>query len=121
MLRGPYSIVAVMPSGDVVATGTLQPDGIHGERCIEVGLLVEDRWQRLGIGTELVTHLAGIAQVTGYHELITYPATAVHAAQRLMIDIGRSRMVPGSETHLHTYLPDSASLGLGSVRQRLAG
>jgi hypothetical protein len=30
-------------------------------------------------------------------------------------------MVPGPEVHLHTYLPEAASLGLGSVRERLAG
>jgi hypothetical protein len=29
--------------------------------------------------------------------------------------------VPDVDVHLHTYLPESAALGLGSVRQRLAG
>jgi hypothetical protein len=68
-----------------------------------------------------MAHLAGIAHVAGYHELIAYPATATQAAQRLMIEVGRTRMVPGPEVHLHTYLPEAASLGLGSVRERLAG
>jgi GNAT superfamily N-acetyltransferase len=120
-LRRPYSIVAALPTGEVVARGSLEPDGVHGEYCIQVGLLVEDRWQRLGIGSELMCHLAGVAQVAGYHELIAYPATAVHAAQRLMIEVGRTRMVPDAEAHLHTYLSESSGLGLGSVRQRLAG
>ncbi len=120
-LRRPHSIIAVTSAGDVVATGTLEHDRIHNQYCVEVGLLVEDRWQRLGIGTELMSHLAGVAQVAGYHELIAYPATALPAVQRLMVEVGRTRMVPDVDAHLHTYLSESSSLGLGSVRQRLAG
>jgi L-amino acid N-acyltransferase YncA len=83
--------------------------------------LVEDDWQGLGIGREIMTHLAGAAIVCGYHELIAYPATSVIAAQRLMIDVGHTRvvMVPDA-MHLHTYVPESAALGLGAVRERLA-
>jgi GNAT superfamily N-acetyltransferase len=120
-LRRPYSVVVTTARGDVVATGLLDRDTMHSHLCAQVDLLVEDQWQRLGIGAELVSHLAGVAQVAGYHELIAYPATAVPAAQRLMVDVGRTRMVPDVNTHLHTYLPESATLGLGSVRQRLAG
>jgi GNAT superfamily N-acetyltransferase len=120
-LRKPYSIVAATAEGEVVATGSLDRDQVHNHFCVEVGLLVEDRWQRLGIGSELMTHLAGVAQVAGFHELIAYPATATAAVHRLMVEVGRTRMVPDADTHLHTYLPESATLGLGSVRQRLAG
>lgn len=120
-LRARDSIVVAKADGAIVATAELRRDSRHNHLCAEVGVLVQDSWQRLGIGTELMTHLAGVAQVAGYHELIAYPATAVHAAQRLMVDVGRTRMVPGSDAHLHTYLPESATLGLGSVRERLAG
>lgn len=120
-LRQTYSVVAVTECGDVVAAGCLGHDGIHDKYCVEVGLLVEDAWQRMGIGTELICHLAGAAQVAGYHELIAYPATALPSAQRLMIEVGRTRMVPDADVHLHTYLSESSSLGLGSVRGRLAG
>ena len=120
-LRRPYGVVAVAASGDVVAFGGLEPDPLHDAHCVAVGLLVEDAWQRRGIGGELMTHLAAVAQVAGYRELIGYPATAVAAAQRLMIDVGRTRMVPDADAHLHTYLPESAPLGLGAVRRRLAG
>ena len=120
-LRNQFSVVVALADGSVVAVGALTPDRSHNHLSAEVGLLVQDSWQRLGIGTELITHLAGVAQVAGYHEIIAYPATAVHPAQRLMVEIGRTRMVPDVDLHLHTYLPDSATLGLGSVRQRLAG
>jgi GNAT superfamily N-acetyltransferase len=121
ILREPYSVVAAGADGSVVAHGVLRRDRAHTHFCAEISLLVVDRWQRLGIGTELTTHLAGVAHVAGYHELIAYPATAVTAAQRLMMDVGRSRMVPDGDAHLHTHLSESATLGLGSVRQRLAG
>lgn len=120
-LRRPHSIVAATAAGEIVATGMLEHDGMHGPFCVEVALLVEDGWQRLGIGSELMSHLAGVAVAGGYQELIAYPATAVYAVQRLMIEVGRTRMVPDVDQHLHTYLPETATLGLGSVRQRLAG
>jgi GNAT superfamily N-acetyltransferase len=119
-LRLPYSVVAVTVDGAVIASATLEPDQAHNNFCVQLGLLVEDGWQRLGIGSELASHLAGAAQLAGYHELIAYPATAMAAAQRVMIELGRTRFVPDTDAHLHTYLSDSATLGLGSVRQRLA-
>lgn len=120
-LRRPYSVVVATGHGDVIATGMVDHDATHDERCAEVSLLIEDQWQRLGIGTELMSHLAGVAQVAGFHQLIAYPATAISPVQRLMVGIGRTRMVPDTDAHLHTHLPESAALGLGSVRQRLAG
>jgi len=121
MLRDRFSVVVTTTEGRVLAFGTLRRDPLHGSHSGELGLIVEDRWQRHGIGAELAAHIAGVAQAAGFHELIAYPATAVPAAQRLMVEIGRTRMVPGADAHLHTHLPESAALGLGSVRQRLAG
>jgi GNAT superfamily N-acetyltransferase len=120
-LRRPYCVVVVTSSGEVVAHGALEPDPAHDEHCADVGLLVEDARQRRGIGTEVLTHLAGVARSAGCRELIGYPATAVAPAQRLMLEVGRTRMVTGADAHLHTQLSESASLGLGAVRQRLAG
>src|SRR5438067_510358 len=57
-LRRPNGIVAITADGEVVATGTLGRDSAHNRSCAQVGLLVEDRWQGLGIGAELVGHLA---------------------------------------------------------------
>ena len=120
-LRNRYSFVAVTVDNAVVATASVRRDPLHGHLCAEAAVLVEDEWQHRGIGSELVPHIAGVAQVAGFNELIAYPATAVPVAQRLMIEIGRTRMVPDADAHLHTYLREAATLGLGSVRQRLAG
>lgn len=121
MLRGETSVVVVAPDNEIIASAVLQPDGAHVGACVELGLLVEDDWQQRGIGSELITHLAGVAHAAGYLELITYPATAMDVAQQLMVGVGRTRLVPDVEAHLHTFLPESAGLGLGAVRQRLAG
>src|SRR4051812_43168714 len=102
VLPQPDSVVAVTPGGGGVASATLARDPSHSHFCAEMGLLVEDRWQRLGIGGELMSHMAGLAHAAGYHELIVYPATAMAVAQRLMIDVGRTRVVPDVELHLHT-------------------
>jgi N-acetylglutamate synthase-like GNAT family acetyltransferase len=120
-LRSPYTFVAATSDGRVVATASLRSDLRHDVGAAEVGLLVEDGWQRNYLGTELLLHLAGVAKAAGFVELVSYPATAVAVAKRLMIEVGRSRFVPGADAHLHTALQDSATLGLGSVRQRLAG
>lgn len=120
-LRGPYSVVVALADGSIIAHGSLARDRAHGALCAAFGLLVQDCWQRRGIGSELTTHLAGVGFAAGFQELIAYPATAVAAAQRLMVEVGRTRMVPDADVHLHTYLSGAASLGLGSVRQRLAG
>lgn len=120
-LRDPYTFVVTTSDGRVVATASLRSDPRHEPGAAEVGLLVEDAWQRNYLGTELLLHLAGVAKAAGFVELVSYPATAVAVAKRLMVEVGRSRFVPGSQAHVHTALPDSATLGLGSVRRRLAG
>jgi hypothetical protein len=120
-LREPLSFVAATYGGTVVATAVASPDPRHGRDAAEIGLLVEDAWQGWHLGRELMSHLAGSTLVCGYHELIAYPATSLVMAQRLMIDIGSTRIVIDENgAHLHTYLSESAALGLGPVRERLA-
>ncbi len=121
-LRAPLSFVAMTREGEIVATAVASTDAIHGEESAEVGILVEDAWQGLGLARELMTHLAGGARVAGYTQMIAYPGTTPLAAQRLMIDVGRTRLVPdAADIHLHTILPEGAALGLGPVRERLVG
>ena len=97
-------------------------DPAHGRESAEVGLLVADAWQGQGIGRMVLAHIAGSALVAGYSELIAHPATSVGAVQRLLVDVGHTRVDPHpARAHLHTFLPESAGLGLGPIQERLAG
>lgn len=114
------TVVATTPRADVVAVASLAADANHGAASAELGLLVEDEWQRLGIGSELLAHVAGAAHAAGFRELIAYPAIASRRVHHMLLQVGHTRRVPDARPHLHTYLPDDAILGLGAVRQRLA-
>jgi L-amino acid N-acyltransferase YncA len=120
-LREPLSFVAATYGRTIVGIAVASADPRHGRSAAEVGLLVEDAWQGWHLGRELMSHLAGASLVAGYAELIAYLATATEIAQRLMVDVGHTRVVadPGG-AHLHTYLSDAVVLGLGPVRERLA-
>jgi hypothetical protein len=75
-----------------------------------------------GIGRTVLAHIAGSALLAGYSELIGYPATSVGAVQRLLVEVGRTRVVQlPARAHLHRFLPEPAGLGLGSIQERLAG
>lgn len=121
MLRRTLAFVACTSRGDIVAMAVAAPDPTHDTGSAEVGLLVQDDWQRRGVGRELLTHLSGGAYVCGYTQLISYTAVSTAPAHRLLTVIGRTYSVPDPQVpHLHTYLTESASLGLGAVREHMA-
>lgn len=121
-LREPLAFVAVGALGAVVALAFAARDPGHSTLSAAAMILVEDEWQGQGLGSELVSHLAGAALVSGYAELIGYPGPAVPEAHRLMSGVGRTRVVSEEGiVHLHTSLPEGAGLGIGAVRERLAG
>jgi GNAT superfamily N-acetyltransferase len=121
MLLSPLSFVAVVPEGRIIAIATAVSDEVHGWSAAKVGVLVEDEWQGQGIGTELISQVAGGALVCGYSELISYPAEGVFFVQRMLREIAPTHLVGGhGQPHLHTTLPESAALGLGAVRERMA-
>jgi GNAT superfamily N-acetyltransferase len=120
-LRRPLSFVAATPRGAILAFAVAGTDTNHGRESAEIGLLVEDEWQGIGIGREMLVHLAGAAAVSGYSELVAYTATSVVPMQRLFLEVGHPRVVTDPEhSHLHLVLPESAALGIGAVRERLA-
>ncbi|MDP9118400.1 MAG: GNAT family N-acetyltransferase, partial [Actinomycetota bacterium] len=120
-LRRTLGFVACTARGEVIALAVATADATHGVTTAEVGVLVEDEWQRRGVGRELITHLAGASFVCGYSELITYTGPSVLPAQRLLTDVGRTYAVlTDPSPHLHTYLTESTTLGLGAIREHLA-
>jgi hypothetical protein len=122
MLRLPLSYVAIGSTGGVVALAVAARDPLHSPLSAEIGVVVEDSRHGLGLGSELVSHLGGVALVTGYAELIAYPGTTVSRSERLLANIGRTRLVvEDGDLHLHTSLPEGAGLGIGAVREKLAG
>ncbi|SDG93817.1 Acetyltransferase (GNAT) family protein [Lentzea fradiae] len=68
----------VVALGQLIQTGT--PD------CAEISLLVEDAWQRRGVGTALLGALASDARAAGYTELVAWclpsESALIHTAAR---------------------------------------
>lgn len=80
-------LAACEPAGDVVALTSLIRT--PGSGTAELGVLVEDAWQRRGIGRRLVAHLITAAPARG----ITTLTASVLAANAQVADL--LRQVPG--------------------------
>ena len=115
-VREPLSFVAVTEDGRVVALASICADKTHSYGSAVAALLVEDGWQRLGIGRRLLRHTAAAAVLTGYRQLISYPGTTAGVVQRMVARVGTTRLVQDPQRHLHTNLPDSARRGLGTLQ-----
>ncbi len=121
-LRAPMTFVVATRRGAIVALGTAAPDAYHAPETAEIAVIVEDGWQRAGLGREMTSHLAGVAAVSGFNQLVAYAGTTIDTSKHLLSEVGTTRVIADTDlTHLHTHLPESAALGLGAVRDRLAG
>lgn len=103
-VRDPLSFVATTENGRVVALARIVRDSMHSFGSAELSLLVEDQWQRLGVGRALLWHCAAAAVGAGYRQLISYPGTTAGAVQRMVSAIGTTRLVTEGSSHLHTAL-----------------
>jgi len=74
-------------AGEVIGFVQLlaHPDGAH---TAELSLLVEEKWQHLGVGTALLAAAHTIAQASGVKTLIGWPLTDPAAAQRIAARAG---------------------------------
>jgi len=122
MLREPLSYVVARPAstggtGAVLATAMLCADPNYGPQAVTASVLVQDSWQRLGIGTELMLHLAGVAAACGHRELVAYPGLMSEATRRLVTRVGTTRLIETADgVHLRTTLAPYATAGLGPLR-----
>lgn len=121
LLRRTLAFVACTARGEVIGIASAAADLTHAGAAADIGVLVEDTWQRHGLGREMTTHLAAAAYVCGYTELITYTGPSTLAATQMLTDVGRTYAVLDAPSpHLHTYLSESSTLGLGAIREHLA-
>ena len=122
LLKSPLAFVAVERGGAIVALAVAHADAHHGPNSAQFGVLVEDAHQHAGIGREMLAQVSGAALVAGYDEFIAYPGESVLPAAAFMAKTGSTRIVSDPEvSHLHTIIPSVAALGIGAVRERMAG
>jgi GNAT superfamily N-acetyltransferase len=112
-LRDPLSFVVTAEDARIVALSRVAPDATHPFGSGEVSMLVEDNWQGLGVGRALLRHSAAAAALANYRQLIAYPGTTAPMIQRLMANIGTTRLMTDDQRHMHTALAENVKLGLG--------
>lgn len=89
LLSPPRGTTVVAQCADqVIALGQLIHTGLPG--CAEVSLLVEDEWQRRGVGSLLLRALASDARVVGYSELVAWCLPSQNALVRTASRAGLS-------------------------------
>jgi hypothetical protein len=128
LLRTPLVVVVQTPGGEVVAVASgSRPAAAPGRApepswTMQLGLLVEDGWQRLGIGRRLAGHVAASAQLLCRRELVADVVAQTLPLRQVLDGIGPTRSTHhGSGWRLRTRLDVSVLGGLGTVKGVLAG
>jgi GNAT superfamily N-acetyltransferase len=85
LLSTGYALVALDEPGRVVALANLVWEGPEAE----VGLLVEDAWQRRGLGTALLRRAVRLASAAGIEVVHTHAHADNNAAVRTLRRLGR--------------------------------
>jgi GNAT superfamily N-acetyltransferase len=112
LLAGGPALVAVADTGRIVALGSLVWVG----PAVEVGLLVEDAWQRRGLGTALLrraVRLAAAAGVSALHARVPADnAAMIHTLRRLGLPMRHES--DGEIVTLRVDLGPDVTAGIGS-------
>jgi N-acetylglutamate synthase-like GNAT family acetyltransferase len=89
LLSTDIALVAVAPNRAVVALANLgRDDGDTGELAV----VVEDAWQRAGLGSTLLDQLVGMARLVGYREVYTVGLPGSHWYRATLARHGRARL-----------------------------
>ncbi|HEU4676235.1 MAG TPA: GNAT family N-acetyltransferase [Motilibacteraceae bacterium] len=99
-------LVAVAAPNRVVALATLTP---MDDRTVHLGLLVEDAFQRRGIGRALAAHSAAAARLLGYRHLHASVAAGDGWAEKTLLRLGIAAVERDDEDEV------VATLGLGAL------
>ena len=94
LLRAPLTLVVEGPEG-VVALGTAEHPTTDDYRS-EIGLLVQDARQGVGIGTAVALRLGSTLRSLGYAQVTTRSATATVPLHRVMQRLGPVRTIERS-------------------------
>jgi hypothetical protein len=128
LLRSPLVVVVQTPGGELVAMANGSRPAPAAGRAPEptwvsqLGLIVEDAWQQLGIGRRLAGHLAASAQLLGSKELVADVVSQGLPLRRVLDAVGPTRALQtGSGWRIRTRLDMSVLGRLGTVDCVLAG
>jgi GNAT superfamily N-acetyltransferase len=128
LLRTPLVVVVRTPGGEVVAMAsadrpvTAPGRAPEASRTMQLGLVVEDGWQELGIGRRLAGHVAASAQLLGCRELVADVVAQGLPVRRVLDGIGPTRSTHhAAGWRLRTRLDVSVLGRLGTVKGVLAG
>jgi hypothetical protein len=128
LLRMPLVVVVQTPDGEVVAMASgSRPATAPGRAAepswvLQLGLLVQDSWQRLGVGGRLAAHVAASGQLLGHRELVADVESPGLPMRRVLGAIGPTRSTPHlAGWRVRTRLDVSVLGGLGTVDGVRAG
>lgn len=83
------ALVAEAPNRAIVALANLGRDDADAG---ELAVIVEDRWQRAGLGSTLLDHLVSMARLVGYREVYTVGLPGHPWYSRTLARHGRARL-----------------------------
>ncbi|MBB2942430.1 GNAT superfamily N-acetyltransferase [Actinoplanes lutulentus] len=101
---GGVTLVAATPAGAVIAMANLVTEGDLGE----VALLVEDGWQRRGLGTALLRRLYGYAERSGFAAVVAHTGADNVAMLRTLRRLGAGS-IERDGTMVSVTLPTAGS------------
>ncbi|WP_246271537.1 GNAT family N-acetyltransferase [Amycolatopsis acididurans] len=93
----------VIAVGQLVSSSGRPASG--GRGIAEISLLVEDAWQRKGIGTALLARLAAIAAMRGHRKLMAVTLPGRDATYRTALRAGLAADAPEEEGLLRITIP----------------
>ena len=64
------TLVAMSEDGTIVGLGHVFPDASSATRTAEIAVIIEDAYQRRGIGTRLVGHMLDLAERLGFDDVV---------------------------------------------------
>jgi GNAT superfamily N-acetyltransferase/acetolactate synthase regulatory subunit len=66
------TLVATVGEAEVVALGNVFPAGEEGASSAEIAVIVDDAWQRRGLGHRMLEHLIDVARQLGFASVTAY-------------------------------------------------